>query len=1351
MATNSAQGFLWVPLRIQAMCLDPKGQSVIRAMADYRNLPFQAKDVEGNDVDHEDHDNLSENILAPPFSKDLPLSAGIHLHWFLPDALTQGEHSETGTRFPYVPNRWLVLRNGGGMPERQWVVESDYLHPESSTFPSAGETPVNILMVPDPAPGPGYRYRFLGRALPLDAWRARPPALPNSKLKDLTAAGPELEIKALDWVRATFASFYPNCRTVFGFHDKEFETCTPPPGLRYDVIGWYEDPTRDRLAPLLAEASTPERLKELLEEQLEWSFEPVRARPAASLYHARLTFAPGPRSARDVIRELPKPSLTIAQTETEALAAYLAYVRAPETNEEAFKRRRLVEDQLEALQLTDRLAGHTLDLDALLMEARHERGFASLSAGIRWSVRPKTDTSADFLALFRGAPRRRAPRTPPPAWAGLLEELNRWEEEYQRALDELEHLRQRMYARWYTSTKDTSGPSYDFFKEYVVKVRRRLSSMARLVLEQDKATGALRARVEPVAFTVVSKGYSHYEDYKQALKDHEGQSFDLSDEDVYAMWPAELEDCCGVQLTPGHTIRELTSDKAWGIHNEGVVYPVRETTEGLTLEIPPSATSIAVRLVEAFDALQKAIAAYNATATGAEVPYALRALPAAPYWQAADPVLLMTGEAAAGALWSSAKDELLQCRHVDLALDLAALPGASITALKTHLAGLGADVGNTWSEQPWNPFMMHWSFSIAPCGRDDTGDYDPALILKHYTLGMQGLDLTLKEGIKVEESFSQTDNTYKGISLLTPSASLEVRERIVRYLEEEVLPDYYTAEGIPGDKQVKGYLERHFTAIKEWYFALPTRPPEDEDPVVPGSGGDAPPAAPFARPLNKDEDPVVTALWAYEELQRTPCLAQSLGNFNEVLLLREPTVQLKISDPITYKGSLKYFFTDTVRDAMSDSVQHKPLSDDRFNPLRAGAMSITGLWLVDTFGQVKPVVDLDAPRDATVITTTDQTPPNRLHHALLSPRLAQPARLRFEWLPAKPTGGARTNDHPETNPVCGFLLVNNIDAALAVYDKDGRALGSIDRGNTWRTAPESGSRVRMSARGRPQLPNAHLQRVVEHVLNQDQDETFLPAFLSTLRTALETIDPEAYAESPSRALLMARPVAVVRAALSLELMGPPAFDPTALGDTNDLVTRGLEKVKFPVRLGEFNQLNDGVVGYFREQDDESYEEGVFYSPQRRDVGHAMIRTYADGVEAMKILLEPRKFQKFEELEESEDPQHVTLLLDPRGQVHATAGVLPSPQMRLSPEHYARALEAMEVSFLTAPLLTDQGALRIAVPEEAGYAWSWVTQEPDSSWSTASELSPPNPRASFSAKQEIREGWLILRRAESTGE
>ncbi len=1308
MSSTSRRGFLQVPLRLQALCLDGE-KTVVRALADYRKLPSLH---EQGDVD--DHPNLSGAILTPPFTRDLPLPAGIHLHWMLPAVLTRGEDEASGIRFPQVPNRWLILRSGGGQPEKQWVVESDYLYPEGwgDELESEGEAPVNVMAVPDPAPGPGLRYRFLGRALSLADWRASQAEGGHEYLADLTAVGPEPLLNALDPVRATFASFYPNCRTVFGFHDPDFTTASPPAGLRYDVLGWYGDATRDCLLPLLEAETDPEAFRLRLDEEFQWTLEPGEALPAATLFHARLTFAPGALAA-DRLKTLDKPLLAVGQTESEALAALLAHRRAPETNEEARAERRRVEEQLEALQLIERLEGFTLDLDARLLESRHERGFASHSAGIRWALKPHSDESQDaFSALRRRASRTVRSAGPPPEWMALLETLNTLQEEYQRAGEELEALRQRMYTAWYATMERRGNVNASFFEKYVVPVRQRLTSRGVLSLREDAL------ELEPVSFTVVTRLSDYFSTYVDVLD--AGVPFDLSDPyaDSNWTWAIEFPNCLGRELSAQHTVAVIQAGESWEIRDQGAVYPVRGSAEGLVLEFPPEASSIAVRLAEALRVLQSSVAAYNATPEGADAPYELRALPAAPFWEPAEPVLLLSGAAARSDLWgdlesaTSAPRQLL-CQQVDLSLDLQTLPEATVSALQSHLAGLETE-GDIWSQSPWSPFLMNWYFRVSPAGREDNGDYDPELLQRHYQLDTQAVDQTLLPGHEAE--FAAEGNIYSGVSLLTPGVGLEVRGRLQRYLTQEVLEDYYTDQGIPDDARHDGYLAEHFDAILSWYQ---------------GRQGSAP----------GTEDPIFTALWSFGEMRALPCLAQSLGHFNHVLMLREPTLQLKISDPSASRDTEQFFYTETVRDAMGRTPQHRPLTLDIFNPVRSGAFSLTGLWLVDTFGQVQEVVDLETPDDAHVLTTDALTPPDTAtrHHVLLSPRLTQPARLRFDFLPAKDVQAQRATEHPDTNPVCGWLLVNNQDRALAVYDQAGLALGSIDQGGTWRTAPGTRAAVRTNAQGLPEFANPHLQQVVRHVLAQGAD--FLRLFLSTQRTALETIDPASYAEHPSRALLMARPVAVVRAALTLELRGPPALDPNAIADGED-TTRGLEKVKLPIRLGEFGQLDDGLVGYWRESPDGAggytYEQGgTFFSPQMRSVGHPLIKTYAD-----ESLLMPRT---------SSDPaQHVTMLLDPRGQVHATTGVLPSEQLRLLPEYYSQALADLEVSFLTAPLLTDRGTLRLPVPEQPGLTWSWTTRQPDGAWTETNKLDPVNPRAAFSATQEVREGWLMLRRTEESG-
>ena len=116
---------LLVPIHVDALCLDEEQQAV-RAMADYTLLPYIYK----GETYGSGQDNLSETALAPLFNQEFTLKAGVHLHWALPDALTDGDHDVNGTTFPQVPNPWLIKRRGGDQGEKTWIVESDYLYPE---------------------------------------------------------------------------------------------------------------------------------------------------------------------------------------------------------------------------------------------------------------------------------------------------------------------------------------------------------------------------------------------------------------------------------------------------------------------------------------------------------------------------------------------------------------------------------------------------------------------------------------------------------------------------------------------------------------------------------------------------------------------------------------------------------------------------------------------------------------------------------------------------------------------------------------------------------------------------------------------------------------------------------------------------------------------------------------------------------------------------------------------------------------------------------------------------------------------------------------------------------------------
>jgi hypothetical protein len=71
------------------------------------------------------------------------------------------------------------------------------------------------------------------------------------------------------------------------------------------------------------------------------------------------------------------------------------------------------------------------------------------------------------------------------------------------------------------------------------------------------------------------------------------------------------------------------------------------------------------------------------------------------------------------------------------------------------------------------------------------------------------------------------------------------------------------------------------------------------------------------------------------------------------------------------------------------------------------------------------------------------------------------------------------------------------------------------------------------------------------------------------------------------------------------------------------------------------------------------------------------------------------------------PQYLTMLVDPRGSVHVTSGLLPTKTITLPPEDYAPALETIEVSFLTTPILTESGTRSLPLPSEPGFDWTWL--------------------------------------------
>ncbi|NEP00291.1 MAG: hypothetical protein F6K58_16745 [Symploca sp. SIO2E9] len=1266
---------LLVPIHLDALYLNQQ-KSVVEEMTDYSKLPYKMgpKDPHKNS----EYPYVSDSVLSPPFENlNLSLKAGIHLHWALPDALTQGIAEDDGNiHFPLVPNRWLIMRRDGKLsaqklPDKQWVVESDYLYPD-------GEEPedtINILHHPTCEDGDYRPFRYLGRKLELREWPQREEA---TYIETLSAIGPFAQVTSLDNEKATFAAFYPNCRSVFGFHDDEITQDTQLEGLQYDVIGWYDTPDKDYFRKFLDEHSDSETLLAAIEEEFGWKL-PKEVDNITSLEgmicYSRLTFNAGALIGERASK-LEKPKIAVGNSPTEALAAYLAHQLSDDQ-----EHRQIIEEQLEALELSVRFAAQQLDIGPKFEQARHAMGFTGESVGVVWRVLPEDNNSGSADASYA---RAQAQVTLPDEIAEKLNTLNLRQLEYDRALAKIGMIREQLYADWH---------------KYMLALHIYTSNEGSLPDDSDL------------------KDFIDLEEYERGK--HKGKYNGCSIYDLQQ------------EIAQTGTLEIIKNENG-------------EIT-GANSDSPPE--SIAAQLAEAINEIIQTLNGLNGAVrqllldknNPSQLRYLLKVEPGERYWEANNPVVLMVGDAVTpssrhgqdGRLHS---DGLLECQLLTETINLEDIQ-VYLETFKLKLDELGNVEGEKIgfqerSQQPWHPFMLHWSVQIFPVKHSDDPSqdkYDSALITDHYQLPVNSPDLLLQP--EADNNFVDDAQLYAGACILTPSASILLKEQINSYLSKVLLPlskvllpDY---DGYDGSED---FLSQHWEQIKIWYEEKLTHASEEE----------------------KVNDPIYTALRAYEMLQSLNCMAQQLGGFNDALLTYKREMQLDVDDPLAIEVNQE--FHQKVRDAVArgdvpSSLLRGPLILNEFNPWRTGALDISRLRILDTFGQVQDVVNGD--EGVEVITTAAMTPPaGGTHPIYLPPRLAQAARLNFWWLSAS-QGEVQTNDHPATTPICGWILPNYLDNSLMVYQTQGQPLGMIQvRDEQIQWLPTPGSEIYKSIEEVKSDVNLFLGQILDYLSAQDQ--AYFQKFLTVIESALESIEPDNYSQHQSIALMMGRPIALVRAKVNLELLGQPSISQNESDTKQDVeeevenvprTTYDFTKVNLPIRIGEYRQLNDGLVGYWVEAEEHTYQEEIFYAPQSVYVSHEKIQTLFEDEEDG----EPDTAVNLEQNLEAQTAQTLAMLVDPRGVVNATCGFLPARAISIPPEHFAQALKSIEVTFLSTPIISERDRLNISISlaDIPDYTWSWIAKEGEN-WLETTEIGKVNTQANFTDQgHKIYEGWLKL--------
>jgi hypothetical protein len=437
-----------------------------------------------------------------------------------------------------------------------------------------------------------------------------------------------------------------------------------------------------------------------------------------------------------------------------------------------------------------------------------------------------------------------------------------------------------------------------------------------------------------------------------------------------------------------------------------------------------------------------------------------------------------------------------------------------------------------------------------------------------------------------------------------------------------------------------------------------------------------------------------------------------------------------------------------------------------FYPLRGGflqfqvktAQASSGLEIVDAFSQTVDVGVPNGPQGFEPVVAQglvpDRTPQNfPVGTAQLPPRIVQDARLDFRFL-ANDGSGLDIAVSPNPNPVCGWLLPNHLDGGIAVYDGGGTMLGELlplPAPDNWR--PRPGDPGPNPPPAQPSaIPNLALRAVVESIAGQPP--AIFEDVLETIDETLWTVDPLGGRKDQFLSVLFGRPLAVVQAQLGLSVMGEPAFDqtwnamatpPTATDPSQCTWTRETGDVgapAFPVRLGDLDIRADGLIGYYLPS--ESYgtlhsvhlpddlSAGDTYIKQIATPGNGGAATYQGGI-ALNV---------------GAAPTTVTLVMDPRGPVHAFTGILPVTTGALPPHLVENFVSQLAVTFRTGPIISDPGTLRVPMPARQNGAWDWVQATP-AGWEQDPIVAADDVARLPDDQLELREGWLRLTGAEDS--
>ncbi|MGD0452779.1 MAG: hypothetical protein ABSB69_04220 [Solirubrobacteraceae bacterium] len=425
-----------------------------------------------------------------------------------------------------------------------------------------------------------------------------------------------------------------------------------------------------------------------------------------------------------------------------------------------------------------------------------------------------------------------------------------------------------------------------------------------------------------------------------------------------------------------------------------------------------------------------------------------------------------------------------------------------------------------------------------------------------------------------------------------------------------------------------------------------------------------------------------------------------------------------------------------------------------FYAMRAGFLRLVRLRLVDGFGQFVDLCGSDETHAAQgYLVSGPLEVAGQPGVVGLPPRFTAPTRALLRFMSADTP--AQEADY-QTSPTCAFLLPNHLDGSLEFFNADGSGAGSLqparDGSVEWQGAPGLPSGA--GADPRQALSNRYAAELAQGVIDwgiadatQDR-ESALSGLLRTIDSTLWSVDPFAHAGDEHLALLLGHPICVIRALVHLEVIDPIASPDGTL-------------TAVPIRLGDLTQWQDGLLGYFVDDDyTKLYVADAAAPEMARELGPGrgflqpinlvenFYETFANDLAAGASAGETPVAHPFvdtsgELLIRPNQTINLTLLVEPLTSVHATLGLVPRKEIGMRRSWVQSGLAAIAPTFRFGPVLVDPQHIRMPLATDVQGTWVWDYRSDAAAWKEEQVTNATDNALLGSDPPQPIEGWLKL--------